>query len=353
MEKTRSQGDRITAQIRERIQDTFSPNVIQQETEYSGTYALNGRNWLFSDRYDDPVLMSATEGVGPKLEIASDSDDYERIGNDLVAKAVNKIMSRGARPLFFLDYLSGGNLHKTKVLEIVEGIVQECKEAGCSLIGGDVSEMPEVYSGNQHELVGFCVGVAERRRMIKGEKITSGDAIIGFPSPGLYTNEYSFAKQTLIDQEKLSLDDSPSPVESSLRDHLLKPTQNFGRALRALFNHYQGRMPIKGIVNMNGGGFFENFSDVLPRSCTAHLDSERWEIPPLFRLLKKRLDSDSHRMFQQFHMGIGMMLVCDPYFASAMIRKVQTWVPDATIIGSVQEGENTIQISHHSDQNTK
>lgn len=339
-----SKSNRITTQIQERIQDTYSPNVVTKGANFSGSYALNGRNWLFSDHYDDPVLLSATDGVGTKLEIARKADRFETIGEDLVAMSVNDVMANGARPLFFLDYVSSGELDPQKVMEIVDGIVRGCKTSGCSLIGGETAEMPGFFSDNQYELVGFCVGVAERSRMVDGSKISSGDVLIGFPSSGLHSNGFSLVRSVLLNEQHFSLDDSPDELDHTLEEELLTPTEIYAPALRALFNHYQGRMPIKGMAHITGGGLYENMTRILPESCTAHLDPENWNRPAIFDLIRKYGDISLQEMFHDFNMGIGMVLACDPYFADAMIRKVNTWVPNATKIGTVQEGKGTVHI---------
>ncbi len=338
-------ADRITEDIAERVRDTYSPRVMEDGPGFAGLFALDYKDKIFSRDYRDPVLLGATDGVGTKLKVAFKADRHDTIGIDLVAMAVNDLMVQGGEPLFFLDYLSTGSLEKHVVNEVVSGIVEGCKQAGCALLGGETAEMPGFYASGEYDMAGFCVGVAERSRLITGEKIKPGDVVIGFPSSGLHSNGFSLVRLVLLEKGGLSLGDTPEGFTSTVGEELLRPTRIYAPAIRHLFNYYRSIMPVKGMAHITGGGLIENISRVLPPSCDAVLEASTWKRHEIFDLIRTMGNVDLREMYRTFNMGIGLALVCDPHYKDAIPEHISEHVPGAGVIGHIEKGGGTVNIN--------
>jgi phosphoribosylformylglycinamidine cyclo-ligase len=274
--------------------------------------------------YKQPVLVSSVDGVGTKLKIASALDKHNTIGIDLVNHCVNDILTCGAEPLFFLDYIAMGKLVPEQVEAIAQGLAQACREVGCALIGGETAEMPGLYAGEDYDLVGFIIGVVEKEKIIMGKTTVAGDAIIGLPSSGLHTNGYSLVRKIFgVDQ----LEKYYPELRRTLGEELLEPHRCYYNQLKPLLSL------VKGMAHITGGGLIDNVPRVLPQGLAALFNSQTWTIPPIFQLIQQRGNVDQQEMYRVFNMGIGMVLICSPDNANKLVKAL----PDAKLIGEVVE----------------
>jgi len=274
--------------------------------------------------YNEPVLVSSVDGVGTKLKIASALAKHNTIGIDLVNHCVNDILTCGAEPLFFLDYIAMGKLVPQQVEAIAKGLAQACREVGCALIGGETAEMPGLYAGEDYDLVGFIIGVVEKEKIIMGKTIVVGDTIVGLASSGLHTNGYSLVRKLFgVDQ----LEKHYPELGRTLGEELLEPHRGYYHQLKPL-------LPlIKGMAHITGGGLIGNVPRVLPQGMAAKFRSQAWTIPPIFHLIQQRGNVDQNEMYRVFNMGIGMVVICSPDNADHLTQAL----PEAKVIGEVVE----------------
>jgi len=252
------------------------------------------------------VLVSGTDGVGTKLKIAQMLGRHDTVGIDAVAMCVNDIVVSGARPLFFLDYISCGRLNEDVAVNIVTGIAEGCRIAGCSLVGGETAEHPNIMEPDDYDIAGFSVGVVDREKVINGNAIAKGDMIIGLPSSGIHSNGYSLVRKLFFDVKKYGIDTMLKEYEKPLGEVLLTPTRIYVKpVLSVLENGYS----IKGIVHITGGGFYENIPRILPANTAAKISRTGFPVPPIFKIMKREGGIEDREMFTTFNMGIGMMLV--------------------------------------------
>jgi len=285
--------------------------------------------------YKEPVLVSSTDSVGTKVKIASALDKHDTIGIDIVSHCVNDILTCGAEPLFFLDYIGIGKLVPEKVESIAKGLAQACREVGCALIGGETAEMPGLYAGEDYDLVGFIIGVVEKEKIIKGKTIAVGDAIIGLPSSGLHTNGYSLVRK-IFGEFRSALGTYYPELGRNLGEELLEPHRCYYHQLKPL-------LPvIKGMAHITGGGLIDNVPRVLPQGVAAQFRSQAWTIPPVFQLIQQRGNVSQDEMYRVFNMGIGMVVICSPENATQLTQTLS----EAYIIGEVvkQTGEARVVI---------
>jgi phosphoribosylformylglycinamidine cyclo-ligase len=280
--------------------------------------------------FKEPVLVSSVDGVGTKLKIASALAKHDTIGIDIVNHCVNDILTCGAEPLFFLDYIAMGKLVPERVEVIAKGLAQACREVGCALIGGETAEMPGLYAGEDYDLVGFIIGVVEKAKIIIGKTIVAGDNIIGLPSSGLHTNGYSLVRK-IFGETASALNIYCPELGKTLGEGLLEPH-------RCYYHQLKSQLPlIKGIAHITGGGLIGNVPRVLPKSLAAKFDSRAWTVPPIFQLIQKRGNVDQDEMYHVFNMGIGIVIICSPENVDQLTKQL----PEAKVIGGVvkQVGE--------------
>ncbi len=318
-------GNNFVNLIKPLVKATSRPEVLADIGGFGGLFALN------TAKYKNPVLVSGTDGVGTKLKIAFLADRHDTIGIDLVAMCVNDIIVQGAEPLFFLDYLATGKLLPEKGAEIVKGIAEGCKQAGCALIGGETAEMPGFYADGEYDVAGFTVGVVDRENIIDGSHITAGNRVIGIASSGLHSNGYSLARTLIFDHLKLSVHDTFPGDCASVADVLLAPTRIYVRPILNLLNDF----PINGIAHITGGGLLENIPRVLPKGCRVQIHPGSWELPNLFTVLQKAGNVERDEMYRTFNMGIGMVLVVAEHQAEHIINHLHQSGETAWIIGEV------------------
>ncbi len=285
--------------------------------------------------FKHPVLVSSVDGVGTKLKIACALGKHNTIGIDIVNHCVNDILTCGAEPLFFLDYIAMGKLVPEQVEAIAQGLAQACREVGCALIGGETAEMPGLYAGEDYDLVGFIIGVVEKEKVINGKAITVGDTIIGLPSSGLHTNGYSLVRK-LFGVSQPVLNTYYPELGRTLGEELLEPHRCYYHQLKPL-------LPIiKGMAHITGGGLVGNVPRVLPQGTAAQLHSQAWTALPVFQLIQQRGNVAQDEMYRVFNMGIGMVIICSPGDADQLTQAL----PEAHIIGEVvkQRGEARVVI---------
>jgi phosphoribosylformylglycinamidine cyclo-ligase len=270
------------------------------------------------------VLVSSVDGVGTKLKIAGALARHDSIGIDLVNHCVNDILTAGAEPLFFLDYIATGRLVPEQVDAIVQGLSRACRQAGCALIGGETAEMPGLYAGGDYDLVGFIIGAVDKDKMITGRAIKAGDSIIGLASSGLHTNGYSLVRK-IFGTTKQALGTHYPELGRTLGEELLEPHRSYYDQLKPLLGL------IRGMAHITGGGLIGNVPRVLPDGVAARFDAKSWPLPPIFRLIGERGKVDRDEMYRVFNMGIGMVLICSPDNADGLISKL----PEARVIGEV------------------
>ena len=295
---------------------TLRPEVLSGVGFFGGLFELKG--------FKQPVLVSSVDGVGTKLKIASALERNDTVGIDIVNHCVNDILTGGAEPLFFLDYIAMGKLVPERVEAIVQGLAQACREVGCVLIGGETAEMPGLYTGKDYDLVGFIIGVVEKGKIIQGRAIVAGDSIIGLPSGGLHTNGYSLARK-IFGETKEKLEIYYPELGRTLGEELLEPHRCYYKELKPL-------LPIiKGMAHITGGGLIDNVPRILPQGVAAQIHSRSWTIPPIFQLIQQRGNVAQNEMYRVFNMGIGMVVVCSP----ENIAQITQAIPRARVIGGV------------------
>ncbi len=294
-------GNELVDRIKSIVAPTFGRGVLTDLGGFSGCFAIG------SDQFDDPVLVSSTDGVGTKLNIAKLCNKHDTIGIDLVAMCINDIAVGGARPLFFLDYLSVGKLAIDTASDIIKGIADGCMIAKCSLIGGETAEMPGLYAEGDYDLAGFVVGIAERDKIIDGSDIRVGDQIIGLASSGLHSNGYSLVRKICFEELGLTVDDHIDELGCTLGEELLRPTRIYSESILNLNKYFQ----VNGLVRITGGGFIDNIPRVLPQGTRAIIHYDSWKVPPIFDFLKTKGNISPMEMCRTFNMGIGMVVIVD------------------------------------------
>jgi len=325
-------GNEAVKLIKNDVESTYRPEVISPLGGFAGMFALD------VGKYKQPILVSGTDGVGTKLKVAIEMNMHGTVGIDLVAMCVNDILVTGAEPLFFLDYLAVEKVEPTKVKEIVAGIVDGCKQAGCSLLGGETAEMPDFYKKGEYDMAGFAVGVVEKSKMIDGSSIQLGDVVIGIPSSGLHSNGFSLVRK-ILEANSIAFTDFNEELGKTWGEALLEPTKIYVKEILGLLDKY----PIKGMAHITGGGLLENLNRCLPKDVDAELDISAWSVPTIFTLLQELGNVDGREMLRTFNMGIGYCLVvsqetADKLFAHENLSETLK----ATIIGKVVAGKGEV-----------
>ncbi len=321
-------GDEFVDRIKPLVRSTFRPEVLGDLGGFGGMFGFQAK------KYQDPVLVSGTDGVGTKLKIAFLMDRHDTVGIDLVAMCVNDIAVSGAEPLFFLDYFATGKLSVSKAQQVVTGIAEGCRQAGCALIGGETAEMPSFYPEGEYDLAGFAVGAVDRPKIIDGRTIAPGDVILGLASSGLHSNGYSLARRVLFDQAKLTVSSQLPELDRPLGEILLTPTRIYAKQILVLIQEF----PVKGIAHITGGGITENLPRVLPAGMRARIYRSRWAVPPIFSVISMLGSVERVEMYRVFNMGIGLILVVSPRSADAMVTRLVAMGEQAALIGEVVTG---------------
>lgn len=328
------EGNRFITLIKSMAESTYTEGVIGSLGGFAGFFSLKDAAGM-----TDPVLVAATDGVGTKLKIAFDSGKLDTVGVDLVAMSVNDLVVTGAKPLFFLDYLSTGKLAPEDMAEVVKGIADGCRQSGTALIGGETAEMPGFYKEGEFDLAGFCVGILDKAKMVDGSRVAAGDAIIGFGSTGLHSNGYSLARKIFFDELKMDVKDEVNG--KPLYELLLAPTKIYVKTVLALLAEGFG---IKAMAHITGGGFYENIPRVLPEGLKALVDKGSFTRPEIFDIITSKVSIENRELYRVFNMGIGFIAVISADEAEKLRARAEELGEKAFIIGRIAEGAKSVEI---------
>jgi phosphoribosylformylglycinamidine cyclo-ligase len=323
-------ANRFVEMIKPIVSRTFKPGVITDIGGFAALHSLNVQDMT------NPVLVTSTDGVGTKLKIACMLDKHDTVGIDLVAMCVNDIMVQGATPLLMLDYISMGKLDIKKAVEIIKGIAAGCKEANCSLIGGETAEMPGFYPEGEYDLAGFVVGLVDNDMLLDGSEIAVGHHLVGIGSSGLHSNGYSLARKIFFEELKMSVEDYVEEFGCTLGEELLKPTRIYSRAITNLMRDFH----IYGISHITGGGLMENIPRILPGKCKAVIDTSRWKPQPIFLYLQKAGKISPREMMRTFNTGLGLVMVIGEEDSSEVLLRLKAMGETACLIGSVESRDD-------------
>lgn len=316
---------------------TFCPRVLRNDGGFAGLFSLDFKGNLFSRKYQEPVLVSGTDGVGTKLKVAQLVGQHGTIGLDLVAMCVNDILCCGAEPLFFLDYVAMSRDNPPLLESIVKGISDGCVDAGCALLGGETAIMPDVYRGDDYDLAGFCVGVVDKSEAITGKDVRPGDVIVGVSSSGVHSNGYSLARKIVFEKAKLTVESHVAELGTTVGDELLRPTKIYASLVRKVLNHYRVKNVVHGIGHITGGGLLENTERILPPNVDL-VFRQAWEIPAVFQWMQRLGEVPQDEMFRVFNMGVGLTFIVSPYYAQAIMAMAKEAGNESWIIGEAVEG---------------
>ena len=320
-------GYEAVNRIKPLVESTYIPGVMGSLGGFGGLFAPNGAGMK------KPVLVSGTDGVGTKLKIAFLMDKHDTVGIDCVAMCVNDIICSGASPLFFLDYVAVGKNVPSRIEAIVSGVTEGCRQAGCALIGGETAEMPGFYPVDEYDMAGFSVGMVDKEKMIDGTTIKPGDALIGVASSGVHSNGYSLVRKTLGINEK-SVRRYIDEFGKSLGEELLTPTKIYVKAIQSLI----GKVDVKGISHITGGGFYENVPRMLPEGIVAKIEKKAVPVPPVFDLIAKTGKIPERDMYNTFNMGAGLVLAVAAEDVSRAVAAISAAGETAFVIGECTAG---------------
>lgn len=331
-------GRTFVDKIRGLVNDTHRPGVLGDLGGFGGLFEL-------PSGYRQPVLVSGTDGVGTKLKIAQACDRHDTVGIDLVAMCVNDVLTLGAEPLFFLDYLATGKLEPDQLAEVVKGISVGCKLAGCALLGGETAEMPGFYQPGEYDLAGFCVGIVDKELMLDGSQVKIGDAVVGLSSNGLHSNGFSLVRNIIANQgwnlnEVVHPLNSPETSDRTLGEILLAPTRIY---VKPVLSAIRSGMGIHGLAHITGGGLPENLPRCLGAGKSVELLSQSWQIPAVFNWLAQQGNVERLEMFNTFNMGIGMVAIVDSSQLEATLQYFSDQLLPANHIGWVVAGAGTVE----------
>jgi phosphoribosylformylglycinamidine cyclo-ligase len=327
-------GNEAVLRMKEYIRSTFIPGVLTDVGTFGGMFELDLAG------LERPVLVSSIDSVGTKLKIAFMVNRHDTIGHDLVNHCVNDILVQGARPIFFLDYFATGKLSPSVVVEVVKGLAEACRNAGCALIGGETAELPGFYLPGEYDLAGCIVGLVERGKIIDGSKVLPGDVLVGLASNGLHTNGYSLVRHIFFERAKWRVDQRVPELGMVLGEELLKPHRSYVGAVQALLKEFD----VHGMAHITGGGFYDNVPRALPADCQAVVDRRSWEVPVIFRLIQDIGKISEPEMYHTFNMGIGYVLVVPNEQVPAITSRLAELGETACVIGEVRRGSREVQV---------
>ena len=325
------QANRATAKIKRLVRGTFNSNVLAGIGSFGASYALPAD-------IKRPVLISSADGVGTKLKVAFAMNAHNTVGQDLVNHCVNDIAVQGAKPLFFLDYFATGKLESRTISAVIKGLSLSCRKNGCTLIGGETAEMPDMYAAGEYDLAGFIVGVAERHRVIDGTKIGEGDVLIGLPSNGLHTNGYSLARKLFFEVAGFKPQTKIAALRTTIGKELLRVHRSYLNVLQTLG---EARL-LRGAAHITGGGITENTPRMLPKGLCAQIKSDAWPRLPVFQLLQEVGNVDTAEMLKVFNMGLGMIVAVSKRNLKRAEVLLARMNEPAYVIGSIEKGHRRV-----------
>ncbi len=328
-------ADQIKSRIRRLACRTFTRNVLEPIGGFGALFALDPKKWK------EPVLVASADGVGTKLKVASAVGVHTTIGADIVHHSVNDILTQGARPLFFLDYLAMGKLDPAIAEQVIEGVSRACREEGCALVGGETAEMPGVYAPGEYDLAGFIVGAVERSRRLDPRGVRAGDALVGLPSSGLHTNGYSLARKLIFEVAGLKPSTYVPEIGNKIGAELLKPHRSY----RAMVERILDRGWVTSMAHITGGGITGNLPRALPRHLHAVVDLGSWPVLPIFRYLAQLGNITQTEQLRTFNMGIGMILVIPSKYLKQVEAELKRRREKFYLIGRVASGPSAVKYS--------
>lgn len=332
-----AEGARAVDAIKESVHSTYRPEVMGDIGGFGGLFSIAGAKDM-----EDPLLVSGTDGVGTKLQVAKLAGKHDTVGVDLVAMCVNDILASGAEPLFFLDYIAVGKLRSEAVAEIVAGIADGCRQAGCALVGGEMAEHPGVMDPDEYDLSGFAVGIVDRVKMLDPASVREGDVLLGLASSGLHSNGYSLARKVCVEGRthyELRIE-RESLGGRSVQDALLEPTRIYVKSvLQALRNH-EGR--VRALAHVTGGGVTENLNRALPKTLDAQVDVGTWTMPPIIPFVCKAARLAEDEALKTFNMGLGMVLIVDPAAAADVRATLEAAGEQVFEVGHIVAGSGEV-----------
>lgn len=321
---------------------TFSPRVLKLDGGFAGLFQLDFASRLFSRNYEDPILVSCTDGVGTKLKVATLVDRHDTVGIDLVAMSVNDALCCGAEPLFFLDYIAMSHDDPERLEQLVKGVSDGCIEADSALMGGETAIMPDIYARGEYDLAGFCVGVVERKHLIDGKSIAAGDMVLGIAASGLHSNGFSLVRKIVFDLAGLGVHDDVPELGQTVGEALLTPTRIYTRPVRKILQYYKRKNVVHGIAHITGGGLADNLERILPENTRAVLARGSWPIPPVFSWLQKLGGVEEAEMDRVFNMGIGLALVFNPHYETTITSMLNDAGLTHWKLGEIKAGPRSV-----------
>ena len=336
-------GDEMVRQIYSYVASTFGPRVIELKGGFAGLFRLDYDERLFKKNYKSPVLVACTDSVGTKVKLATAIERFDTVGIDVVAMCVNDMLVLGAEPLFFLDYLGVNKLTPSTIAEMVKGIAAGCRLADCALIGGETAEMPDLYATGDFDMVGFAVGVLERKKIITGKNVRKGDVILGLASSGLHSNGYTLVRNICFNKAGLKTIDKLDELNGAvLGDVLLEPTRIYVRPIVKLLSQYKVKRIVHGMAHITGGGLVGNIPRVLPKDCNAVIKKSSWPQHKIFGFLQKKGPVEEAEMYRVFNMGIGFVLIVAEDFADSIKQKLTRYGEKVFKIGRITTGTGKV-----------
>ena len=328
-------GYESVRRIKSHVARTKTMGAIDSIGAFGGMFDLSKYG------FQEPVLVSGTDGVGTKLMIAFEADKHDTIGIDAVAMCVNDVLVQGALPMFFLDYIAVGKNHPQVIEQIVKGVADGCVQAECALIGGETAEMPDMYDEHHYDLAGFCVGAVDRSRLLDGQKIAAGDVLIGLPSSGCHSNGFSLIRKVLLKDAKLDLQATFEELGGkTLAEELLTPTRIYVKQVLSLMEHVK----VKSVAHITGGGFYENMPRSMPKGLSVRIKRSDVRVLPIFDLIAKEGGIAERDMFNTFNMGVGMIVTVSPKDAGTALSVLRDSGEDAYVIGEVTASDEGVII---------
>ena len=322
---------------------THSPRVKKLDGGFAGLFMLDFADRLFRRNYKDPMLVACTDGVGTKLKVAQQSGRHDTVGIDLVAMCVNDAICCGAEPLFFLDYVAMSKDDPDMLEQIVAGISNGCVAADCALLGGETAIMPDLYSDEDYDLAGFCVGVVEKDHLIDGKSIANEDVVIGVASSGIHSNGYSLVRKIVYEAAGKQNEDR-FDEHRTVGDVLIEPTTIYVKAIREVLQNYKVKNVVHGIAHITGGGLAENIERILPDNAHVTIEAKSWQRPRVFDWLQELGEVDTDEMYRVFNMGIGLAIIVSPYYADSVRRTIEQDGLEAWVIGNVSDGPKLVDL---------
>ncbi len=328
-------GYRSVELMKKYVSETVRPEVLGGIGGFSGAFSLKAIKDM-----EEPVLLSGTDGVGTKIKAAFLMDKHDTVGIDCVAMCVNDVACAGGEPLFFLDYIACGKNIPEKIAEIVKGVAEGCKQAGCSLVGGETAEHPGLMPEDEYDVAGFTVGVADKKDMITGENLKAGDVLIGLASTGIHSNGFSLIRK-VFPMTKESLETYYDELGATLGETLLTPTRIYVKALKSIKD---AGVKVKACSHITGGGFYENIPRMLKDGVNAEVDLKSFPVPPIFKLLQEKGGISDQMMYNTYNMGLGMILAVDPADVDAAMEAAKAAGDTPYVVGKIVEGEKGVTL---------